>query len=149
MTSSASTPTVLTQNPQLGRTDGAAIPAGYIGEVLDGAATGAAISTSEADVVTKTLTNGVWLVSGGVYFSGGSGFTGASLFSYAKGVYLNVAGKGFLRSSIPSSQYLSLTITPVVVVIGPSDSDKTFKLRATALAATATADGYIHAVRIA
>jgi hypothetical protein len=131
--------------------DGTAVPAGMIGEILEVQSSNASVTTaSYAQVVSLTLTAGVWSVSGTNETDGTASCTGISSKFYTKGVAGSVRAKDFIYLAVlPASSSAAATFLPRVVVIASTDSDKTVSLYAQSIGATSKVWGALSAIRIA
>jgi hypothetical protein len=131
--------------------DGTAIPVGMIGEILEVQSSNASVTTgSYAQVVSLTLTAGVWSVSGTHEMDGTASCTGISSKFYTKGVAGSVRAKDFMfLAELPAGSSAVATFLPRIVVIASTDSDKTVSLYAQSRGATSKVWGALSAIRIA
>ena len=130
-----------------------AVAAGYIGEDLSIAeTTGVSINTSTyTNVVSKTLTAGVWLVSGGVASPGTTSQTALQSRFVTKGSTGTLIGKDVIETAIQSGYpYSTATVFPArIVVIESGDSNKNVGIEAATAGANSTGRGWLSVVRIA
>jgi hypothetical protein len=85
------------QGPVLGAQTGAAIPAGYVGEVITGstdAATSIAGSNTAKSIATLTLTPGVWLITASAYLDPSGLTVSRAQFSVCTTVIASCADSG-------------------------------------------------------
>ena len=155
MSNSAVTPTAFYTT--LGRTDGAAVPAGYVGQKIDGTVnTVSYTSGTIANVGSISLTAGVWAVYGAAYW------TWATLTSWAyfkvgistssstySGPIHQVSGTG-----VNSANLQDVFTIPAPPVYANVSSTTTYYLNATLSAggtgfASLNTDMYLYAVRVA
>lgn len=131
-----------------GRTNGATVPAGSIGEQIVSVAT-ANIGTSNANITSITLTPGVWIMTGLCFYNGASGNvfmrcgispTSASLTGTTNGydvsVGAGVSANGVGSVSVPG-KYVNIT------------ASTTYYLISAVSTTAANIDGSIQGVRIA
>jgi hypothetical protein len=160
-----------TGTPILGRTDGAAIGAGYVGEIKESIITGASVPTSanRGDVATLALTAGIWEVSSNAVFNrNGAAFSATFLqisiiTATGTGNTGEVIGHNcvFQDSAIPTTfNRFPLSIAPVravcdgtnITVAGTTTAGTTLRLKCNVSAysgATPQIDAVFRAVRIA
>ncbi len=136
----------------LGRTDGAAAPAGQIGEMLSINDTAVSIITASfTGIGSLTLTVGTWLVTATVYFD-------ATAATTAFEARLNVLGAGGSTNAVTdvseawtagAAHSGTLVFNPRVVVVASGTAVKTIVTSAKSFTSTATGYDYITAIRIA
>jgi hypothetical protein len=125
---------------------------GYIGENLTATAGPTAIGTSEADLVSLTLTDGVWLISGSQQADGNTGVIGTIAYFYIKGSNTGTGGNDLLATVDDGASGVRLatshTFAPRCVTILTGDANKTIKIRAKTSTGTSNMTGYLSAVRL-
>jgi hypothetical protein len=145
---------LVSANGLKGRTDGAAVPAGYVGESLTTSSGPTSCSTgSDTTVATRTLTVGIWLVSATLYSDGNTGVYGGRAKLFVKGSFSNVLGDTLLQTyddgASGARMGTSLTFPPRVVVITSGDADKTVQVKSNPIGSTSNCSAFISAVLIA
>ena len=135
-----------------GSTSGTSIAAGYVGESLTASAGTTFIGTTETDLVSLTLTTGVWLVSATSFSDGNTGVIGSQAKLYVKGSNSNIRAVDSLSAYDDGATGVrmatSLTFAPRVVVIASGDANKNILVRSYTVAGTGGFSGYISAARI-
>lgn len=141
-----STPTTTTITTR----DGSAAPgAGTLGE-FKSAVGGAATNTStETDIVTLTLTAGVWLFTAWSQSDPGGGQTGFDMSVSVKGVFTSTYGIDYGSARYAASDKDQIALPPQIVAVATGDSDKTIKIQSLSTTASGWTSGYITAVRVA
>ena len=136
-----------------GSTAGTSISAGSVGESLTASAGTTIIGTTETDLVSLTLTTGVWLVSATSFSDGNTGVIGSQAKLYVKGSNSNIRAVDSLSAYDDGATGVrmatSLTFAPRVVVIASGDANKNILVRSYTVAGTSGFSGYISATRIA
>ena len=135
--------------PLLGKTDGAAVAAGYVGEFLDVRNVGSCATSGNTAIASLTLTVGTWIISAATLNEATASGTGYScLFNI-----LGVAGSAFpttrLDVNYPSAKNAPVTFTSRVIVVASGTATKTVTLTGDSVGATQNIWGYITAIRIA
>jgi hypothetical protein len=137
-------------NRILGTTNGVTPVAGYIGQILSGQCTTTATNTSSnTDLVTLTLTTGVWLVSANGQSDNTATQTGFEVSLVIKGTGGVTIGIDQLDPRYPAAQSATFTFANRVVVVAASDGDKTVVVQGKSVTASGSMEAYISAVRIA
>lgn len=137
-----------------GRTDGLNTPVGYVGEILNNTGNSVALTAGTfANVTSKALTAGVWMIKGYIYLSGASGQTTLQV-----GISTDSTGSSFSDSAGASSagngNVSIATISVTADVAGYAfrtvniSSTTTYYLKGRVTGAAGTCGGYIEAVRI-
>lgn len=109
----------------------------------------AVTSASFATVVTKTLTDGKWLVGGYVTTDNAPGYAGFDAKLVLKGVDPGFGEKNYLIQQVPAGTAATVTFSSQVVVISPEDLNKTVLIQSKARGATSDTYAYIEAVWLA
>jgi len=135
--------------PILGKTDGVAVAAGYVGEVLEGVTTNSTITTSMATFTTMNITAGTWMVTASVYCAGAVSNTGFYARLDKIGVTGSVTGKESIAAACVSQQYSYCSFPAQPVVVTASTATKTIQIAVQAVGANAAGWAYISAIRIA
>jgi len=133
-----------------GRTDGSTPAAGYIGEMLSGQCGSTTTNTSGyTDLVTLTLTAGIWLVSmcgQSDNVASETGFDAAFIVSGTGGTTQGVDAF-YVRHA--ACQGHSFAFAPRRIVIATGTADKTVVLQGKSVTAAGLMTGYVTAIRIA
>jgi hypothetical protein len=125
---------------------------GYVGEEISDTEIGnTAINTStRTEIVSVTLTVGVWSVSGAIRMATPASITGLEALMATKGVDGTVYGKDVMDNMASAVAVgCSITFPTRVVVIVSGDATKTVAIKAKSFGANATATGWLSAIRIA
>jgi hypothetical protein len=139
-----------------GNTTGSAIASGYVGENLTAGPTTQSFTANGTfnDVVSLTLTTGVWLVTGAGYSAAGGGAVQSIQCRWKpKGTADNTDGKSVLyATSDNTGNRQNVTLNPYYIIVASGDADKTIKIQA-AITETGSPSrswvAYISAIRVA
>jgi hypothetical protein len=133
-----------------GRTDGVAVAANYIGEVVTPASGSAATNTSTyTTLATLTLGVGVWAVSPVSYSDDQATQTGALHLLYLKGATTTTMGKDYAKFITGAGQAHTYSFPLTIVNIASGDADKTVIVKQKSFSAAGSGSAYIQAIRIA
>ena len=132
-----------------GRTDGAVVASGYVGEVLTASGSNVTTSTStDTAVATRTLTTGTWLVAVQSISDNIATQTGADHRFYIKGIITNTLGKDVAYMSTTAAGGTCVTFCQVVVVAS-GDANKDVMVSQQSRTVAGRGCAYITATRIA
>lgn len=144
-------------NGLLGKTTGAAIPAGYVGEILTNSTSSVPMTIATyTDAGTLTLTPGVWDVVGYVLYSPAAS-TSITRFDTGIGTASGTGTTGLTVPSTNNIEFMAATVpgndiwkaTPIVRVNISVSTPYYLKARSNFTVSTMTCGGYIRATRIA
>lgn len=138
-------------NPIKGKTDGAPVAAGYVGEQKSTVVTSnTTINTStEVEIASLLLTEGSWLVSCISYSDNAPTQTGHIAYLYIKGVAPTTPPLNVLSTAVAAGIDSSVSFGVQVVDVASGDADKTIKLKQKSRTANGVGRGIIRAIRIA
>ena len=142
-------------NPLLGRTNGLAVPSGYIGEELINTASISAFTTNTyADAGQITLTPGIWEGEGMVEFSTGTAVVGTQLLiGYGSSPGNSASGLGYpyrtLCPTMPTNSSQNILMLLPKRYIVDVNTIVYLKARVMFSANAIAGDGALRAVRIA
>jgi len=133
-----------------GRTDGSTPAAGYIGEMLSGQCGPTTTNTSGyTDLVTLTLTAGIWLVSMCGQTDNVGSQTGFDTTFIVSGTGGTTQGVDVFYVRHTAGQGHSFAFAPRRIVIATGTADKTVVLQGKSVTAAGLMTGYVTAIRIA
>lgn len=125
---------------------------GQIGETITANNGGAAVATNTStttNIVSITLTAGVWYVTGGLWDDNVITQTGSNGYLYTKSVLIGSIGQDEFTARRAVTQSSGYSFPGRVVVVAAADADKTITLKSLSVTAAGSTFGYVTAVRIA